>query len=115
MNIEKLINELGKSIAKTALHKKEDNRGNLNLNEIGSSNVIQIILKHLINKGEFNEAENMLFEEINKDNSKELYYIAIDFYNLLLEKSDDELEKANFTREEIVQGLQDIKKLYKIA
>lgn len=114
MNIEKLINELGKSIAKTALHKKEVNRDNVKLNEIGSGDVIQIVLKHLINRGEFNKAENIIFEEISKNNSQELYSIAINFYNLLLEKSDEELENANFTREEIYQGLHDIKKLYKL-
>jgi len=112
MNIEKLVNELGRSIAKTALHKKEESIGNVNLNAIGSSKVLQIILKQLVNQGEFNKAENMLFDEISKNNSQEFYFVAVDFYNLLLEKSDEELEKANFTREEIYQGLQDLKKLY---
>lgn len=109
MNIEKLINELAKGVAKTVLNKEEESSEQVNLNDIGSGDILQIILKRLVNDGEYNKAENMLFQTINKNNSQEIYQIAVNFYNLLLEKSDEELEKGNFTREEIYQGLQDIK------
>jgi hypothetical protein len=112
MNIEKLINELAKGFAKTVLNKEEESIEQINLNDIGSGDILQIILKRLVNDGEYNKAENMLFKTINKNSSQEIYQIAVNFYNLLLEKSDEELEKGNFTREEIYQGLQDIKKIY---
>lgn len=34
----------------------------------------------------------------------------MEFYNALLQKSDEELNESNFSREEIYQGLDDIKK-----
>lgn len=39
-----------------------------------------------------------------------LIKIGKDFYNMLLLKSDEDLTKANFSREEIFQGLNDMKK-----
>lgn len=113
MNIERLINELAKNIAKTMMNKKEEGSEKINLNNIGSGNILQIILKRLINDGDYNKAENILFEGITKNNSLEIYQIAIDFYNILLEKSDEELEKGNFTREEIYQGIEDVKSIYR--
>lgn len=110
MNIEKLINELGKSIAKTALH-KEDSRKDININEIGSGDILQIIIKRLVDSGEYNKAENILFQELSDNNSEAIYQIAINFYNSLLEKSNEELEKADFTRDEVYQGLDDIEKM----
>jgi hypothetical protein len=112
MNIEKLIKELAKSIAKTVLHKQEESSEKINLNDIGSARILQIMLRRLVHGGDYNKAENMLFEEISKNNSQEIYEIGIDFYNLLLEKSDEELKEANFTREEIYQGIEDLKVYY---
>lgn len=112
MNIERLINELAKNITKTVLNKEDESSQKINLNDVGSGDILQIILNRLINDGDFNRVENILFDTINKNNSQEIYQIAINFYNLLLEKNDAELMNGNFTREEIYQGLQDIKKLY---
>lgn len=112
MNIEKLINELAKNITKTVLNKEDESSEQINLNDIGSGDILQIILKRLVNDGEYNKAENTLFEAMNKNNSQETYQVAVNFYNLLLEKSDEELEKGNFTREEAYQGLEDIRKMY---
>ncbi|WP_055668752.1 DUF6483 family protein [Desnuesiella massiliensis] len=112
MNIEKLINDLAKNIAKTVLNKKEESIEKINLSNIGSGDILRIILKRLVNDGDYNKAENILFEAINKNNTEEIYQIAFDFYNTLLEKSDEELEKGNFTSEEIYQGIEDIKSIY---
>lgn len=108
MNLEELIKGLAKSIAKTIM-KKQESSERINLNDIDSTDILKIILKRLVYAGEYNKAENILFEEINRNSSKDIYEIALDFYNLLLEKSDKELEEGNFSREEIYQGLQDLK------
>lgn len=113
MNIEKLIRDFGKNIAKAALNKKESSEQTI-LDCIGSSDIIKIILNRLVNDGEYNKAENMLFEVIEKDKSQELYNVAVDFYNLLLEKNDEELERGGFSRKEVYQGLKDIKRKYPI-
>lgn len=111
MDIEKLFTEFAKNMAKTVLNKKEEST-QINLDNIGSTDILEIILQRYIHEGDYNKAENMLFEEINKNQSEKLYKIAVDFYNLLLEKSEAELKKGNFTRDEIYQGLQDLNKIY---
>ncbi len=112
MNIEKLIKELAQNVMKTMLNKEDKSSDKINLDQISSTDILKIVLKRLVYDGEFNKAENILFEEINKNKSQETYQIALDFYNLLLEKSDEELQEENFTREEIYQGLEDIKNIY---
>jgi hypothetical protein len=113
MNIERLINELAKGVAKTVLKKEEESGDKINLKDMGSGDILQIILKCLVKDRAYNKAENFLFKEIIKNKSEENYQIALSFYNLLLEKNDKELEEGNFSREEIYQGLQDIKIMYK--
>lgn len=108
INIEELINELAKNTGKSLLQKEEDNNKIINLDEADSSDYIRILLKSLVLKHEYNEAENILFEEIKKNKSEKIYKIALDFYDLLMDQSDDKLKNGNFSREEIFQGLKDV-------
>ena len=108
INIEELINELVKNTGKSLLQKEEDNNEIINLDEVDSSDYIRILLKSLVLKHEYNKAENILFEEIKKNKSEKIYKIALDFYDLLMDQSDDKLKNGNFSREEIFQGLKDV-------
>lgn len=108
INIEELINELVKNTGKSLLQKEEDNNEIINLDEADSSDYIRILLKSLVLKHEYNKAENILFEEIKKNKSEKIYKIALDFYYLLMDQSDDKLKNGNFSREEIFQGLKDV-------
>lgn len=108
INIEELINELAKNTGKSLLQKEEDNNEIINLDEADSSDYIRILLKSLVLKHEYNKAENILFEEIKKNKSEKIYKIALDFYYLLMDQSDDKLKNGNFSREEIFQGLKDV-------
>ena len=108
INIEELINELAKNTGKSLLQKEEDNNEIINLDEADSSDYIRILLKSLVLKHEYNNAENILFEEIKKNKSEKIYKIALDFYDLLMDQSDDKLKNGNFSREEIFQGLKDV-------
>ena len=108
INIEKLINELAKNMGKALLQKEEDNNEIINLDEADSSDYIRILLKSLVLKHEYNKAENILFEEIKKNKSEKIYKIALNFYDLLMDQSDDKLKNGNFSREEIFQGLKDV-------
>lgn len=112
MNIEKLINDLAKNMSEALLNKEEESSERISLNDIGSGDILQIILKRLVENGNYNKAENILFEALNKNKSHEIYQTALNFYNLLLEKSDEKLKKGNFTREEIYQGMEDVKKIF---
>ena len=108
INIEELVNELAKNTGKSLLQKEEDNNEIINLDEADSSDYIRILLKSLVLKHEYNKAENILFEEIKKNKSEKIYKIALDFYDLLMDQSDDKLKNGNFSREEIFQGLKDV-------
>ena len=108
INIEELINELAKNTGKSLLQKEEDNNEIINLDEADSSDYIRILLKSLVLKHEYNKAENILFEEIKKNKSEKIYKIALDFYDLLMDQSDDKLKNGNFSREKIFQGLKDV-------
>lgn len=112
--IETIIQMVAKII-----FKKDFERDNIQFDIYDESNSVEIHrlyerLIDLINKLKINEAENILFVEINND---DLIYIkiAVDFYNRLNKLNDEELERANFTREEIKSGLEDILKLYNIS
>lgn len=78
------------------------------LENIGELGLMQIILSRMIAAGQFNEAENFLFAEIEKNPRSEHYSIAEVFYAELSKKTDRELEHGNFSREEIEQGLKDL-------
>ena len=113
MNIEKLINELSRNFGKALIKKEDDEMQVMNLEETGSSEILRIILKSLMVKKEYNKAENFLFEEIEKNKSEANYRVAVDFYEELLEKSDEELIANNFSKEEVLKGLKDLNLLYK--
>lgn len=67
----------------------------------------------MIEHGKINEAENLLFEKIdNKD--KKYMELALDFYDRLNNLDDEFLEKNNFPRQEIEQGLKAIAKEFGI-
>lgn len=113
MNIERLTKDIGKMCAKIFCNKEEKNSDKIDIEQMSSTDIFKIMFKSLYNKGKYNEAENLIFLELEKNYSPELYDIALNFYDLLLKKSDDQLIKNNFSREEIYQGLEDIKKLKK--
>ncbi len=67
-----------------------------------------------IKQGKINEAENLLFEETEKNPSSTMLEIALDFYRTLNEMPDKFLENNNFSKGEIHQGLNDIMQIYHI-
>ena len=113
INIEKLINELARNFEKALVKKEGDDMQVMNLEDTGSSEILRIILKSLLVKKEYNKAENILFEEIEKNKTEANYKVAVDFYEELLEKTDKELIENNFSREEVLQGLRDLELLFK--
>ncbi|MFS8541778.1 MAG: DUF6483 family protein [Tissierellales bacterium] len=64
-------------------------------------------LMELIELGKINEAENLLFDELDTSDLKYLE-LALDFYNRLNKLDDDFLDKNDFSREEIEEGLREI-------
>lgn len=108
--LEKMIKDIGKMCAKVFFNKEEKNSEKINLEQMSSEDLFKIFFNKSFHEGNYNKAEDLIFDELQKNNSKEVREVAIEFYDSLLKKSDDELNKSNFTREEVYQGLKDIRK-----
>jgi len=112
MDIGRLLTkDIGEMCAKIFFKKQEKSSQKINIEQMSSIDLFKIMINSLYNKGNYNEAENLIFYELKKTNSPEVYEIAVGFYNLLLKKNDEVLIKNNFSREEVYQGLEDIKKI----
>jgi len=110
MDIEKLIRRFGKALGKIVFNKKEKSSEKIDIYQMSSTDIFKIVFSKLFHEGNYNKAEDLIFNELEKSNSPEVYEVAIEFYSSLLKKSDDELDKSNFPRKEIYRGLDDIKK-----
>jgi hypothetical protein len=70
-----------------------------------------LLFKHKLRNEEYSNAEDNLFDILQMDKSDRIIELGINFYNQLLTKTDDELEKGNFSRTEIHQGIAELNKL----
>ncbi|WP_300348015.1 DUF6483 family protein [Clostridium sp.] len=73
--------------------------------------ILWITLRGLISKGKIDEAEDMLFREAENNKSERVYEIGEKMYKLLDKKSEEELKRYNFSKEEIKLGLEDLRKI----
>lgn len=64
-----------------------------------------------IDRGEINEAENKLLDELDPENLQD-YKMALMFYMHLNEKEADFLEEHGFSKAEIIYGLKYVSKIY---
>lgn len=79
---------------------------------ISEDKLLEIMIKRYMNEGKINEAEDMLFEEIETNRSAKNLETALYFYKELNEWDEKRLSKYNFSKREIVEGLKEVKKLY---
>lgn len=111
--ISRQINALVNMIAKIILGKDSisfiENTENISESELSLYEKLIVLIESL----KINEAEDLLFDYLDYDNVRGLS-LAIDFYSRLNKLSDEELEKSNFSREEIKQGIDDILNMYKL-
>ena len=64
-------------------------------------------LLKMIDNGEINEAENLMLDSIDYSNKNELAAAAL-FYQCLSEKNEDFLQKNNYSKEEVLDGISHI-------
>lgn len=69
-------------------------------------------LRLLLALGEVNQAENLLFESLDEDEGMAFLEVAHQFYAWLDEMSDEALFQCSFSRDEIREGLCDVKRFY---
>ncbi len=80
---------------------------------VGQEQLLQN-LRRMIEQGEINEAENLLYEEVDFEDIEQ-YEIALAFYLHVNELEDIFLETHNYSRAEIRDGICDISKKFGIA
>lgn len=74
--------------------------------------LLEIMIKKYISEGQINKAEDMLFEAIEDRKSSRNLELAVFFYETISKWDDERLMKCNFSKEEIVDGLNEVKSLY---
>ena len=82
-------------------------------NSYSETDILYNKLNKLVSEGKINEAENLLFDEVDRSNIEYLR-VGIDFYNNLNKLEDKFLEAHDYSREEIQQGLHDLSSEYGI-
>lgn len=89
----------------------DENTNNLVLTE---EQALRLTIIKYINECKINEAENLLFEAVYSHKSPELLELALFFYEEINKFSLDKLIDCNFSKEEILDGLNTIKKIYNV-
>ncbi|ABX43583.1 DUF6483 family protein [Lachnoclostridium phytofermentans] len=108
--IMRLINQVIRTLLKLLFNIDTEKKEELNfiLNETEDK---YDELLNLIDKGQINEAENKLIEELNpKDN--QYYKKALTFYAYLNDKDDDFLIEHDYSKKEIAEGLKYVSEIY---
>jgi len=78
------------------------------------SDLLYILLCNMLETKNINGAEDLLFDTIEVNNHDH-FLIAVDFYDKLNKMTDKELNKADFSRNEIEQGLNEVKSFYGLS
>jgi hypothetical protein len=108
--IMRLIHDIVRALLKLLFNIDTDKKEVLIFNEKEAETQYDELL-NLIDKGEINEAENKLLDELNLENIKD-YQIALMFYSYLNDKDIDFLEAHDFSKKEIIDGLKYVSEIY---
>ncbi|EEG29042.1 hypothetical protein CLOSTMETH_03369 [[Clostridium] methylpentosum DSM 5476] len=83
-----------------------------NIRFFDDQELIRSDLQRKIENHRYNEAEDFLFEEIEKDpKNDEMYKLGMWFYHKLAQIDEDTLEEHNFSKDEVLEGLQEIERM----
>lgn len=103
--VMRTIADLAKAIGGLALGKHSIDYGlPVQLQEDTAAQALYRRMRELAGRGEVNEAENQLFEELD-EGDREYLEMALAFYLYLNEFDDEFLYTNNYSREEIVEGI----------
>ena len=81
---------------------------------VSPAGYLKFALLSLINEGRICEAEDLLFEKMPSAPDADFVDTALDFYAQLSTRSDEFLQSHDFSRDEIVDGLDEIRRAYNI-
>ena len=108
--LTRMIHDMTKVILKLLFHIDDDKFENLTINDTQAAQKYASYLD-LADAGNINEAENELYNTINPRNNEDLK-IALMFYEHLNNLDSKQLEAADFSREEIHDGIQKVLELF---
>ena len=110
--IMRLIHGIAQVLARLLLGKQMEQEGEIASALNREATQKNDFLKKMIDEGKINEAEEILFDLLENASweDKQKAALALSFYDHVNEKEDEFLERANFTREEIIEGLEDAMK-----
>ncbi|MGP1556723.1 DUF6483 family protein [Peptostreptococcus stomatis] len=109
--VDRLESQKRELVFKELLGKKYSSLNDFKLVYTPMEEITLISVKRLFFQGKLGEAEDLLFSSIEKNKTKNSIFRAGEFYTLLMELSDEELEEKNFSREEVMSGIKDIGEL----
>ena len=112
--ILRMIKDLIKSISHIILGKSEIEYNLPEKDEYSRVDFLYVKLLELVNQGNINDAEDMLFDEINSSDMRQ-FEMAMSFYLYLNDFGDDYLEKNNYSRDEISEGIKSICKEFGVS
>lgn len=110
----RMIKDLTKSIAHIILGKSEIEYELPEKENYSRIDYLYVKLLELVNSGKINESENLLFDELNTSDMRQ-FEMAMSFYLYLNDFGDDFLEKNNYSRDEISDGIKAICKEYNLS
>lgn len=77
--------------------------------ELSGEAYLAYTLDTMVAEGKINEAEDLLFENITAHPHAEYLKVALDFYARLAEMDEAELERHDFSHQEILDGLSEVR------
>ena len=112
--ILRMVKDLVKSIAHIVLSKSEIEYELPEKDDYSRIDYLYVRLLELVNQGKINDAEDMLFDEINTSDMKQ-FEMAMSFYLYLNDFGDNYLESNDYSRDEISEGIKSICKEYGVS
>ena len=98
----------GKDKVKTILDVEEDEDSAAQLED----DILERMTKKMIADKNFNKAEKLIFDAMNKQKTARRFELALNFFNEAHEFSDEVLSKYEYSNAKIEQGIEKLKSLY---
>lgn len=105
--IMRQIDMMAELVARLVFHKDTVSYQIEDAEHLTDTDALYKQITSLLTDGKICEAENLLYENEN-DNDPNFLALALDFYQTLAKMSDEELERCNFSRQEVYDGLKEI-------
>lgn len=107
--IMRLIHGIALVLARLLLGRQMENEGEIVAILEKQEKEQNDLLLRMVDEGKINRAEERLFDLLENASWDDRHKaaVAICFYSHVNDKDDEFLEKADFTREEIMEGLED--------